>query len=849
MKKYIINLLATSLVAIYTLTSCTSHIGNNNAKEINPKNVKIGEKIGQGGYGEVFKANWQDSTVAVKQLMDVFYGLELEDRNKIIDQFKKEASMMLDLDHPNIVRCYGFFSQPRMSIVIEYMPKGSLDNCHMKKINLPWGTRISIALDIAKGLEFLHEKKIIHGDLKSLNVLLNENYTAKICDFGLAKTKHSTQSILSKTTNNGNKGTWNWMAPELFDEGSTNKKTDVYSLGIVLWEISTAKNPYEGWNAGKVTFKVTQGFREKIPIDVPKGFDKVIEKCWSGDSEVRPSMDIVVPQLEEIKKIVFQEEWPSIPKNLHNGMGFKEKFKLNKVNPIEVQMFLDLVALGQQSKAEEMLKKNPWLALEYGTLTDHAKRMFEDISGFQYAIWALDWHMWEMIGKYLSSEDIAKQIEKITTGKWVKEHEEYVNWNNLIYVQKNLFANWDKWNWRKIDEHWIQKIGGAQLLLPMHALQEYCQPGRPFSPCPNFKDDYYLERNLPDWLDKGIKKYKLGENWAIFRSDGEVSHSSRIGGLIGHGAYGKNNDWWDEVEQIMREDNEDSGWVNGRHHNGSRISCEGWKSLLIIRSKQRENLILNKSISNQKFILAPKSCSIQEFLEFIKIGKQAEVEEVLQSNPKLALVSGTIIDHAQRIFKDITGLQYALWALDWHMWVAIIKYLSAEQMRIQIKKLEIASWVKEYGVHSGWLMEQVIDGLQTLRNNWGNWDWDKKDQYWIKHIGKLQSILPVNILQEYSQPNRPFNPSPNFWDSYELNRFLPDWLMKSYIEKKLPHEWAIYRHYRINIWRTCSASHFDLSIGGWGSVGFRIEDDLALKNLLKTRISQREDLLAEINKL
>ena len=195
------------------------------------------------------------------------------------------------------------------------------------------------------------------------------------------------------------------------------------------------------------------------------------------------------------------------------------KIESPKVNPKDVQTFLDLVAAGQQPKAEAMLKKNPDLALAYGTITDPAKRTFKDITGFQYAVWALDWHMWQMIRKYMPKEAAQEQAKGFGTGAWVKDHGEHAGWaiKKVTDAQQMLNDNWDSWDCDNPGQQWLLQVGGAQLILPIHVLQEYSQPNRPFDPCPKFNDIYDLERSLPDWLQKGHQDHSLSGMWAIMR--------------------------------------------------------------------------------------------------------------------------------------------------------------------------------------------------------------------------------------------------------------------------------------------------------------------------------------------
>lgn len=145
----------------------------------------------------------------------------------------------------------------------------------------------------------------------------------------------------------------------------------------------------------------------------------------------------------------------------------------NKENK-EVATFLHLVAQGQEKEVKAMLNHNPALALASGTVTDKSGRTFTDITGFQYAMWSLDWHTWTIIQSYLSEAEAKKQVEAAETGTWVKTLGEHINLTPL----NEAYA--DKHN---------DDIGIAQRLLPMHMIHEFCHPTRPFSPCPNFRDD------------------------------------------------------------------------------------------------------------------------------------------------------------------------------------------------------------------------------------------------------------------------------------------------------------------------------------------------------------------------
>ncbi len=193
-----------------------------------------------------------------------------------------------------------------------------------------------------------------------------------------------------------------------------------------------------------------------------------------------------------------------------------------KVNQKEVEEFLRLVAEGEQDKAEAMLKRNPALALVPGDVTDLSKRTFNGITAFQYSVWALDWHMWTMIRKYLPPEEAQRQAQGFETGAWVRSHGVHANLNTLIQAYQTTL---DLYNAEEYDEGntaWVQQVGGAQLLLPAHVINEYCHPTRPMYPTPNFKDALVLPRSRKidegEWFTASYSGGMLGEKFGVGRA-------------------------------------------------------------------------------------------------------------------------------------------------------------------------------------------------------------------------------------------------------------------------------------------------------------------------------------------
>jgi len=233
----------------------------------------------------VYEAQWLRKTVAVKQLRA---GRLSEG---VLASFQEEAQRHGLLRHPNVLSLYGVCIEPgKYCIVMELMTKGSLDKLLHSTEELPWAMRLSIALNITEGLYYLHENGIIHCDLKSLNVLLDEHGNACLADFGLAKVKSESQSTGS--TAGQARGTTRWMAPELFKRGGKpTVLSDIYALGMVFWELASRKYPFEDdtqANDAVIISWIKDGERETIPEGTPVAYAQLLTECWAQRNEDRP---------------------------------------------------------------------------------------------------------------------------------------------------------------------------------------------------------------------------------------------------------------------------------------------------------------------------------------------------------------------------------------------------------------------------------------------------------------------------------------------------------------------------------------------------------------------------------
>ncbi|XP_043807964.1 probable LRR receptor-like serine/threonine-protein kinase RFK1 isoform X3 [Manihot esculenta] len=268
-------------------------------------------KIGEGGFGPVYKGLLSDGTViAVKQLSS-----KSRQGNR---EFLNEIGMISCLQHPNLVKLHGFCVEgDQLLLVYEYMENNSLaralfghENNHLK---LDWPTRLKICIGIAKGLAFLHEEsrlKIVHRDIKATNVLLDGNLNPKISDFGLARLDEEEKSHISTRI----AGTIGYMAPEYALWGYLTEKADVYSFGVVALEIVSGKsnnNCMPGshciclldWacnlqQSGNLMKLVDETLKSEVKKEEAETMIKVAMLCTNASPTIRPSMSEVVNMLE-----------------------------------------------------------------------------------------------------------------------------------------------------------------------------------------------------------------------------------------------------------------------------------------------------------------------------------------------------------------------------------------------------------------------------------------------------------------------------------------------------------------------------------------------------------------------
>ncbi|XP_016479820.1 serine/threonine-protein kinase 52 [Nicotiana tabacum] len=284
--------------------------------EIDTSKLIIKSVLARGTFGTVHRGVYDGLDVAVKLLDWGEEGHRTEaEIASLRAAFTQEVSVWHKLDHPNVTKFIGatmgasglnlqtesgHIGMPSniCCVVVEYLPGGALKSYLIKnrRKKLAFKVVVQMALDLARGLSYLHSQKIVHRDVKTENMLLDKSRTVKIADFGVARVEASNPNDMT-----GETGTLGYMAPEVLNGNPYNRKCDVYSYGICLWEIYCCDMPYPDLSFSEVTSAVVrQNLRPEIPRCCPSSLANVMKRCWDANPDKRPEMDEVVSMLEAI---------------------------------------------------------------------------------------------------------------------------------------------------------------------------------------------------------------------------------------------------------------------------------------------------------------------------------------------------------------------------------------------------------------------------------------------------------------------------------------------------------------------------------------------------------------------
>ncbi|XP_040095629.1 tyrosine-protein kinase Fer isoform X1 [Oryx dammah] len=262
---------------------------------LNHEDVTLGELLGKGNFGEVFKGILKDKTaVAVKTCKE-----DLPQELKI--KFLQEAKILKQYDHPNIVKLIGVCTQRQpIYIIMELVPGGDfLTFLRKRKDDIKLKQLVKFSLDVASGMSYLESKNCIHRDLAARNCLVGENNVLKISDFGMSRQEDGGVYSSSGLKQIPIK----WTAPEALNYGRYSSESDVWSFGILLWEtFSLGVCPYPGMTNQQAREQVERGYRMSAPQHCPEDIFKIMMKCWDYKPENRPKFSELQKELAVIKK-------------------------------------------------------------------------------------------------------------------------------------------------------------------------------------------------------------------------------------------------------------------------------------------------------------------------------------------------------------------------------------------------------------------------------------------------------------------------------------------------------------------------------------------------------------------
>ncbi|GBG89288.1 hypothetical protein CBR_g48997 [Chara braunii] len=327
--------------------------------------------IGKGGFGTVYKAYLPDGKIAAVKRME-------KGRKEGDEEFRKEVLMPGRLHHRHLVNLIGFCAEKgERMLVLEFMANGSLKE-HLHDLRGPpldWEKRMRIAVGVAAGLEYLHswsDPPVIHRDVKSSNVLLSENFTAKVSDFGLCKVASSGTDMYTSMTTDV-MGTPGYMDPEYVNKHVLTEKSDVFSFGVVLLEIITGRHAVQEWRSLVDWAKIFFLDKEKVPsmVDPVLGdnYDlqelyavvEVAQMCTQEEGSNRPTM-------KQVLQILTERVTSSTSRSGSQAMKHRKAASTGVSGTVTVSSLS-----GGGSSQEEIPKVPPPSALPLGSLTGRSQ--------------------------------------------------------------------------------------------------------------------------------------------------------------------------------------------------------------------------------------------------------------------------------------------------------------------------------------------------------------------------------------------------------------------------------------------------------------------------------------------
>eukprot|EP01025_Chloroclados_australasicus_P038950 TRINITY_DN4019_c0_g1_i1.p1 TRINITY_DN4019_c0_g1~~TRINITY_DN4019_c0_g1_i1.p1 ORF type:complete len:559 (+),score=63.44 TRINITY_DN4019_c0_g1_i1:239-1915(+) len=276
------------------LSQQSSSVENGQTGDINFSLLHLQHQLSVGAHCTMYQGEYLGVQVAVKCLKD-------SSSEKF---FYREVSILKMLSHPHVVRYFGAcYQRAQQYIVLEFLPGGSVYNFLRQNGPMPPGLAVKVALQVARGMEYLHQQGIIHRDLKSQNLLFDAQQNVKITDFDVATQITATGELTNET------GTYRWMAPEVVEHKPYGFSVDVYSFGVLFWELITAMIPFGDLSPLQAAMGVVQhGLRPAIPTHTPPQIAAIIQQCWQHSPSDRPQFARLVQVLESLEGAFLQQD-------------------------------------------------------------------------------------------------------------------------------------------------------------------------------------------------------------------------------------------------------------------------------------------------------------------------------------------------------------------------------------------------------------------------------------------------------------------------------------------------------------------------------------------------------------
>ncbi|OVA14914.1 Protein kinase domain [Macleaya cordata] len=274
----------------------------------------VGLRFASGAHSRLYHGIYNDQPVAVKIIRQPDDDENGAMAARLEKQFRREVTLLSHLHHQNVIKLVAACRKPPVfCIITEYLSGGSL-RPFLHKLDhksLPLPKLIAIALDIARGMEYVHSQGVIHRDLKPENILFDQDFKLKVADFGIACEEAYCDSLAEDP------GTYRWMAPEMIKHKAYGRKVDVYSFGLVLWEMVAGAIPYEDMTPIQAAFAVVnKNLRPGIPTDCPPALRALIEQCWALNSDKRPDFWQIVKVLEQFESSLARDGTLKLAQNL-----------------------------------------------------------------------------------------------------------------------------------------------------------------------------------------------------------------------------------------------------------------------------------------------------------------------------------------------------------------------------------------------------------------------------------------------------------------------------------------------------------------------------------------------------